>query len=140
MPDRVHEQREKGQVKHDGLGIEQRDQQGLAKVVARFDLQDRRITSLGEQHLETQPGQIGGAGPLHGAKGGRVRNHDGRHTGHRGPQQNLVTNDDAEGGAHAAGNAALAGRGDQRQVTGAGNQQKNDDGGDESAVVGDADK
>jgi hypothetical protein len=36
--------------------------------------------------------------------------------------------------------AALAGRGDQRQVARAGNQQKHNDGDDKSTVVSDADK
>jgi molybdopterin molybdotransferase len=39
---------------------------------------------------------------------------------------------------HAAGEAALARRGDQRQVAGPGNGQKNDDGNNKSAVVSDA--
>jgi hypothetical protein len=118
------------------LGFSKVISRAWRKVVARLDVQQRRIAGFGQQHLDAQPGQVNGARPLHDVKSGGVGGHDGRHAGHCGPQQNLVAGDHAEGRAQAARDAALAGRGDQRQVARAGNQQKHDDCDDKSAVVG----
>ncbi|MCY1560400.1 hypothetical protein D9M68_975300 [compost metagenome] len=102
MAGRVHEQREEGHVEHDGLGVEQGDDEGLLEILARADVEDGCAAGLGGEHPESQPGQVGGAQPLHGAEGRRVGRQQGRHTGHGQPHQHLITGDHAQGGSQPA--------------------------------------
>ncbi|MOA61892.1 hypothetical protein D3C78_1871480 [compost metagenome] len=71
-------------------------------------------------------------------KGGRVGGQQGGDTGYRQPQQHLVTHDNATGRGQACLDTALAGGGDQVEIARAGDGQKNEEGDDERAVVGDA--
>ena len=138
VPGRVYKQWEESHVENDSLGVEQGDNQRLREVVSGLDLQNGAIARFRYQHLDAQPGQINRAHPLHRVKSRWIRRHDGRHSGDGRPHQHLVASDHTERRTDAAGDATLAGRGDQRQVAGAGNQQKNDDGDDKRAVVGHA--
>jgi len=61
---------------------------------------------------------------------------DGSHTRHGQPHQHLVSGNHPHGGRQPTPDTALAGGRDQGQVPGAGNQQKQDDCGDKSAIVG----
>ena len=103
--------------------------------MARLDVEDGLGTRLGREHLEAQPGQIGSAQPLHGMESRGVGGQQSRHTGHRRPHQHLVARDHTQRGRQTATHAALAGGGDERQVAGARDGQKQHNGGDKGAVV-----
>ena len=118
---RIHKQREESHVKHNRFGVEQRDDEGLAQVVARFDIEHRGCARLGQQHAATEPSQVGHAQPLHRSKGRRVGQQQRRHTGHRQPQQSLVTRDNAQRSGQPTAHAPLAGGSDQGQIPRAGN-------------------
>ena len=133
---RVHKQGEERHVKHNSLGVEHGDHAGLAEIVACRDVEHRGAAGLGQQHLEAHPRQVQRAQPLHGLEGQRRGAQKRRHTGHGQPHQHLVTSNHPHGGRQPAPDAALAGGRDQGQVPRAGNQQKQNDCGDKSAIVG----
>ncbi|OMP13806.1 hypothetical protein COLO4_00913, partial [Corchorus olitorius] len=134
----IHEQREEGHVEHDGLGVHQGDQAGLAKVVARLDVQHGLVAGPGCEHPETQPAQVGGAQPLHGMEGRGIGSQQRGNARHRHPDQHLVGRQHAGAGRHSGAYAALAGGGDQRQIARPRNQQKQKNGNNECAEIGDA--
>ena len=108
---RVNELREKRKIKHDRLGIEQGDEHGFFEILTRRDLDRRPLTRFGKDHSKTQPSKVGCAHPFQGQKQMRIRLQQSSHAGHRHPQQNLVTQNQACNRGNATPHAALGGRG-----------------------------
>jgi hypothetical protein len=102
------------------LGLSSVMAHGLAEVLSGADVQDRCRAGLGEQQAQAEPGQVGGAEPLHRLEGRRVGGEQGRDAGDRQPHEDLIARDHAERGRQAAGDAALARRRDEREVPGPG--------------------
>jgi hypothetical protein len=131
---RVDEQREEGHVEHDGLGVQQGDEKGLLEIVARLDVQHRRAPGLASS-IRAQPSQVGGAQPLDRVEGRRVGHQQGGHAGHCRPHEHLVAGDDAEGRPSPPRMPPLPVEVIRARLPGPGNGEKNQDRGDERAVV-----
>ena len=121
---RIDKQGKERHVKQNRLGVHQRDHHRLAEILARPNMDRRSGARFGAQHVHTQPGQVGGAHPLHGMKSSGVMRQERGQTGHRTPHQHLVASDHAKRRSQAAGNTALARGHHQRQITRPGNEQK----------------
>ena len=82
---------------------------------------------MGEDELQAQPRQVGGAGVLHALEEQRVGGQQRRHTGHGQPQQHLVTHDQAQRGCGTAAQAALGGGREQSEGAWARQRQEEQD-------------
>jgi hypothetical protein len=93
----VDEERKERHVEDDRLGVEQRDEEGLARVAARLDAHRRsgRVTAR-EQQLQADPTEVERTGELHRAEHLRVRRQQRRDARDREPQQHLIAGDEPE--------------------------------------------
>ena len=121
---RIDELREKCKVKHDRLGVEQGDEQGFTKVMPGRDLNAGALARFGGDHFVAQPRQVSRAQPLQSHEQGWLGFEQSRHTRHREPQQNLVPHKQPKDRCQTASHAAFAGRTDQGQIAGTGQEQQ----------------
>jgi hypothetical protein len=110
----------------------------LPQIVARADVQYRRRAGAGEDHSRAQPGEVCRPKPLDRAEGGGVSSQQRSDARHRQPQKHLVPEDDTQRGRQTADDPALSGGGDERQVSWTRNDEQDDEGDDERAVIGNA--